>query len=260
MVPDRGLRRPTDERYVANDCFCAPSPGADGGREAGREEDTQMAKGVVGSIQRLMHFFLPKEEEFFEIFAEMGDRAKDAALLMHQMFENYPEIGNVVEEIAVLEHEVDHIRHDCVRRLNETFVTPVMFDRQDIFDLADILDDVVDFCRAAVDRTALYKAERVPANILKMTATLVEATALLAEACNRLEGIRGEAQAYVEKINNLENQADAMLKQGLADLFQEEKNAIEILKWKEIYDYVEEAIDHCEDTINLIEASLVKNS
>jgi uncharacterized protein Yka (UPF0111/DUF47 family) len=219
-----------------------------------------MKSGAAGAIQRVMHFFLPKEEEFFPIFDQMARHAHEGALLLHEMFGRYPDMGDAVAKIADIEHAVDVLRHDCVRRLNDTFVTPIMFDRQDIFDLADILDDVVDFTRAAVDRTFFYRVERVPEAMLRMTAILVQATASLAEACGQLEHLRGAGTEFVHTVNDLENQADSILKEGLAELFRNETNVVEIIKWKEIYDYVEQAVDHCEDTVNLIEAALVKNS
>lgn len=207
-----------------------------------------------------MHFFLPREEEFFPIFDEMARRAHEGAVLLRDMFQRYPDMQDAVAKIAEIEHAVDVLRHDCVRRLNDTFVTPIMFDRQDIFDLADILDDVVDFTRAAVDRTFLYRVDKVPEGISQMTEILVQATASLSEACGRLDQLRTAGTEFVHTVNDLENQADAILKRGLADLFQNEPNVVEIIKWKEIYDYVEQAVDHCEDTVNLIEAALVKNS
>jgi predicted phosphate transport protein (TIGR00153 family) len=219
-----------------------------------------MAKGVAGSIQRVMHFFLPREEEFFGLFAQMSEQAYQAALLLQKMFQDYPEVGDVVAGIAELEHGVDTLRHDCTRRLNETFVTPIMFDRQDILDLADTLDDVVDFTRAAVDRTTLYRVQTVPEGIHQLCRVLVECTRVLAEACQRLGELRPTEGDFVQRVNELENQGDQILKQGLADLFHNETNPVEVIKWKEIYDYVEEAIDHCEDTVSVIEAALVKNS
>jgi uncharacterized protein Yka (UPF0111/DUF47 family) len=219
-----------------------------------------MKSGAAGAIQRVMHFFLPKEEEFFPLFDQMASHAHEGAVLLHETFQRYPDMGDAVAKIADIEHAVDVLRHDCVRRLNDTFVTPIMFDRQDIFDLADILDDVVDFTRAAVDRTWLYRVASVPEAILKMTAILVEATASIEEACGKLDELRTAGTEFVQTVNDLENQADAILKAGLAELFRDEPNVVEIIKWKEIYDYVEQAVDHCEDTVNLIEAALVKNS
>lgn len=219
-----------------------------------------MPQGVVARIQRAMHFFLPREQEFFGIFVGMAQRAHEAALLLQQLFRQHPDLGDLVSRIDALEEEVDTLRHDCVQRLHDTFVTPIMFDRQDIFDLADMLDDVMDFVKAAADRTRLYEVKQVPGAMLKLTDILVEATGQLRDACQCLDSLRPQECGFVHRVNDLENQADYVLKQALADLFQREPDPVEIIKWKEIYDYVEEAIDHCEDTANLIEGALVKNA
>jgi uncharacterized protein len=219
-----------------------------------------MARGVAGSIQRIMQSFLPREEDFFTLFAEMAAKAHQAAGLLTRLFAAYPDCQELVSAIDALEDDVDDLRHDCVRRLHETFVTPIMFDRQDIFDLADILDDVVDFTKAAADRTLLYQVTGIPPAVHELARCLEEATALLADACGRLEDLRADAAEFVQRVNAIENHADNTLKQGLAELFRSETNAVEVIKWKEIYDYLEEAIDHCEDTVNLIESALVRNS
>lgn len=207
-----------------------------------------------------MHLFLPKEEEFFHLFAEMSARAYDGALVLQRLFAGDPDHQGLRDSITRLENEVDDLRHECTRRLNQTFVTPIMFDRQDIIDVADELDNVVDYTRAAVDRTVLYSVKTIPPAVVELAGVLVEATAALREGTKLLPRQRDASMAFVEEVNTLENQADAILKQGLAALFHEEKDPIEVIKWKEILDYVEEAIDHTEDTVNSIEAALVKNS
>jgi len=219
-----------------------------------------MAHGVAGSIQRLMHFFLPREEEFFNLFLEMSRRSHEAALLLQRLYtgaDNPDELRAVMHR---LEHEVDELRHECTRRLNRTFVTPIMFDRQDIITVADELDNVVDFTRAALDRTVLYRVRSIPQAVVDLVAILVEATRQVSEGVALLPKLRDSNVGFVEEVNTLENKADAVLKQGLADLFAQEKDPVEIIKWKEILDYVEEAIDHTEDLVNCIEAALVKNS
>ncbi|NLH99480.1 MAG: DUF47 family protein [Chthonomonadales bacterium] len=219
-----------------------------------------MAQGVAGRLQRLMHAFLPKEEEFFRLFAAMGDRAHEGALLLQALFDGNPDQTGLRDGIGKLENEVDDLRHDCTRRLNQTFVTPIMFDRQDIIDVGDELDNVVDFTRAAIDRTVLYRVARVPEAARALARILAECTHELAAGLHMLEKLRDSRAPFIERVNTLENEGDRILKQGLADLFDNERDPIEIIKWKEIFDYVEEAIDHTEDAVNTIEAALVKNS
>lgn len=219
-----------------------------------------MPGGVAAGLQRIMHVMLPKEEEFFRIFVEMGDRAHRGSLLMQRLFDGATDTDALRDEVAKIENEVDDLRHECTRRLNRTFVTPIMFDRQDIIDVGDELDNIVDFTRAAVDRTILYRVRTIPEAVRQLSAVLVEATAALAEGLRHLGEQRDSNAAFIEHVNTLENTGDGILKQGLADLFHNEKDPIEVIKWKEILDYVEEAIDHTEDAANSIEAALVKNS
>lgn len=219
-----------------------------------------MSRGAAGSIQRVMHFFLPREEEFFPLFAQMADQAHEGALVLQRAFGEYPEGADAVQAIADLEHAVDKLRHDCVQRLHDTFVTPILMDRQDIFDLGDMLDDIVDNTKAAVDRVYLYSVKVIPEPIRKLADLFVQATAQLRDICANLDRIRPGEADFVKRINEIENEADHVLKQALAALFRDESDTVEIIKWKEIYDYVEEAIDHCEDTASLIEGAMVKNS
>ena len=111
-----------------------------------------MGRGVAGGIQKLMHFFLPKEEDFFELFEQMSIKAHEGSGLLKQVMDGSVPADSMVEPVAVVEEDVDELRHNCVKRLNDTFVTPIMFDRQDILELAHALDEVVDQTRAAVDR------------------------------------------------------------------------------------------------------------
>jgi len=219
-----------------------------------------MPRGAAGALQRFMHFFLPKEEEFFGLFAEMADKAHDGALLLQKMVGEYPEgAEEAMAAIDAVEDEVDSLRHECIQRLHDTFVTPILFDRQDIFDLGDMLDDIVDFTKAAADRMVFYKVKAVPEAIIGLAGVFVECTTELKEACACLDKLKPDECTFVHRVNDWENQADHLLKQGLADLFERESDPVEVIKWKEIYDYIEEAIDHCEDTANLIQGALVKN-
>jgi len=219
-----------------------------------------MGQGVAGAFQRIMQFLLPREEEFFPLFLEMAAKAHDGAILFRQAIAEYPRSEERMDQIDALESEVDKIRHECVRRLRDTFVTPIIFDRQDIFDLGDMLDDIVDFTKAAADRMVFYSVKTIPEPMFKLADIFVSCAELLSDGCSKLGEMKATDCAFVAQVNDLENQADLILKQALASLFNDQPDPVEIIKWKEIYDYVEEAIDRCEDTANLIQAALVKNS
>lgn len=219
-----------------------------------------MSRGLAGSLQRLMHFFLPKEEDFFEIFAAMSRDASEAARILQRLYAGELVAAEAVEAVATVEHRVDDLRHDCVRRLNDTFVTPIMFDRQDLLDLGSRLDDVVDFIRAAVDRTSLYRVKEVQPTAVELAGLLVQCTAVMEDLCGQLASLRHSNHTAIEQVNTLENLADGVLKRGLAELFNGGEDPLEVMKWHEIYGYIEEAIDHCEDTVAVVEGALVKNS
>jgi uncharacterized protein Yka (UPF0111/DUF47 family) len=219
-----------------------------------------MGRGLAGGLQRLMHFFLPKEEDFFELFVAMSRQAHEGAKLLRQVFRGEVPAAEMVEPIGELEEDVDRLRHDCVQRLNATFVTPIIFDRQDILDLSHELDNVVDETRAAIDRMALYRPVAIPAAAAEMADLLVAATEGVHAVCLQLAKLRTSDTPHIVAVNEIENRGDRVLKQALADLFHSDSQPIEVIKWKEIYDYLEEALDCCEDVVHTIEAALVKNS
>ena len=218
-----------------------------------------MPRGIGGSIQRVMHFFMPKEEEFFGLFAQMSNEAHKAALLLQTMLQEYPGGEVTPAQIEEVEHGADKLRRECIHRLNETFVTPILFDRTDILQLTDTLDDVVDYTKAVSDRMNLYEVASVPPAAHKLAELLVAATDALREVCGRLEQVKPGEIDFVHRVNALENQGDDVLRQGLADLFHSDVGPIEVLKWKEIYEILEKATDRCEDVANIIEGVVLEH-
>lgn len=208
----------------------------------------------------MLHALVPREEEFFQLFERMSANMVAGVEILHELIHDFRDLPEKAAAIEEIEHEGDNLTHDVIRRLNSTFVTPVLFDRQDILALADRLDDVVDFTKAVIDRMHLYKVKTIKSHARELVDILLECVRNLHETISRLPKLSPANNSYVEIINRLENDGDRVLKDGLAALFDENCDPVEILKWKELYDYIEEAIDRCEDTVNVIEGSVVKNS
>ncbi len=216
--------------------------------------------GILHRIQRVMRAFLPEEQDFFALFASAADKAVEAAECLNKLMDDYRRLALAVEQIDDIEHEADEIVHETVRKLNTTFVTPILFDREDIYRLAECLDDIPDMIKGTIDRFSSFRIAGPDEHTREMSQLLLEATKLLKENIYELPRMQAGDTHYCRQINTVENQGDAALKQALADLFDHEPDAREIIKWKEIYEFIEEALDRCEDAANLIEAVITKNA
>jgi len=216
--------------------------------------------GVLHRIQRVMRAFLPEEQDFFVLFASAADKAVEAAECLDKLMDDYGRLALAVEQIDDIEGEADEIVHETVQKLNTTFVTPILFDREDIYRLAECLDDIPDMIKGTIDRFNSFRITGPDEHTREMSHLLLEATKLLKENIYGLPRIRPGDIHYCRQINTLENQGDAALKKALADLFDHEPDAREIIKRKEVYEFIEEAMDRCEDAANLIEAVITKNA
>jgi predicted phosphate transport protein (TIGR00153 family) len=200
---------------------------------------------------------LPKEEKFFALFEQQAQCIAEAAkLLSASILAGGLQLGVCAAQIREVEHKGDEITHEIMTRLNQTFLTPI--DPEDIHRLASGLDDVLDMIDAAVGRLTLFKLATLPPAVTTL--------AQIIEACSRaiVKAITGLARGdqvgeHLIEINQLENEADRVNRQALAELFEAEKNAIELIKLKEIYEILEDATDLCEDVANVIESVVVKN-
>jgi predicted phosphate transport protein (TIGR00153 family) len=200
---------------------------------------------------------LPKEQKFFVLFEQQAQCIAEAAkLLSASIYSGVAQLGATAAQIRDVEHKGDEITHEIMTRLNQTFLTPI--DPEDIHRLASRLDDVLDMIDAVVGRLLLFKLTALPPAV----STLAE----IIESCSRAIVKAVTAMAHDEplmehliEINQLENEADRVNRQGLAQLFDTEKNAIELIKLKEIYEMMEDATDLCEDVANVLESVAVKN-
>jgi predicted phosphate transport protein (TIGR00153 family) len=207
-------------------------------------------------MSRLSAIFAPKEREFFNLFEEAGNNCVLAASLLERMLDEWPDHGELLRDVVVCEQEGDRITHDIIQRLNQTFVTP--FDREDIIALASGLDDIVDFIEEVADFLTLYRIEAPMEQAQKMARVLHEATRAIAAAIPRLR-TQKDIHHYTVEVNRLENDGDRMLREALASLFERGIDPMMVIRWKDIYERLEDAIDSTETAVNIIEGIIIKN-
>jgi predicted phosphate transport protein (TIGR00153 family) len=207
-------------------------------------------------MSRLSAIFAPKEREFFDLFEEAGNNCVRAADLLERMLDQWPEHGELGRDAVVCEQEGDRITHDIIQRLNQTFVTP--FDREDILALASGLDDIVDFVEEVADFLSLYRIEAPLAQAQEMARVLHQATRAVAEAIPRLRTLKDVHEQTVE-VNRLENEGDRMLRAALASLFETGIDPMMVIRWKDIFERLEDAIDATETAVNILEGIVIKN-
>lgn len=199
---------------------------------------------------------IPKEEKFFADFITLADRIVSGATLLERMLASDPPAWDTALQIKQVESECDALTHDIIRRLNSTFVTPI--DREDIHALAKSLDDVMDAIDAAAAVTRRYRMAQLRYGARELASLTWQSAMQVKVAVEALERKVGVHQLAVE-VNRLENAADDVHDEALRRLFDEEKDAITIIKWKEVLDLLEEATDRCEDCANVLEGVVVKH-
>ncbi len=199
---------------------------------------------------------IPREEKFFDDFQALADQIRSGAQLLEEMLAPNPPLWDKADEIKEVEHKCDFLTHEIIQRLNRTFVTPL--DREDIHALARSLDDVMDAIDASAAVIRLYRLESVRFGARELAQTITESTKQLRQALVALEQHKGLMTHAVE-INRLENEADRMHQQAVSRLFDEEKDPILVIKWKETLDFLEGATDRCEDAANVLEGVMVKH-
>jgi predicted phosphate transport protein (TIGR00153 family) len=208
-------------------------------------------------MPRIAQVFAPRDRIYFELFEEAGRNIFQAADLLEQMLSNFPDSKALADEILLCEHEGDRITHDIVDRLNHTFVTPI--DREDILALASALDDIVDFTEEVADYLGLYKIEAPMDQAIKLARVLKAATRQIAEAMPRLRGFR-DISHYTVEINRLENEGDRITREAVASLFDGNIDPMVVIRWKDLFERLEEAIDAAERVANILEGIVIKNS
>jgi predicted phosphate transport protein (TIGR00153 family) len=198
---------------------------------------------------------LSKDHDFFVLFEEAGTNMTRAAGLLEQLLAGWPDENDLVREIVICEHKGDRITHDLIHRLNTSSHTPL--DRSDIYELARALDDVVDYIEEAADALGLYQIEAPMEQAQRLAGVLSQSAGNIEQALARLDGMRDLNQSLVE-INRLENEGDRIAREALASLFAGGIDPTVIIRWKDIFEKLEQGIDACERVSHIIEGMVVK--
>jgi hypothetical protein len=201
--------------------------------------------------------FIPREKAFFEQFKRAAENMIWGAELFQGMVGNFSDPKSSHRAIVDAEHRGDDITHEIINALNSTFVTPL--DREDIHALASGIDDVMDYVEAAADMLVLHNVEQPTEAVQNQAAVLVRACEAIGQAIKRL-GTFKELEPFWEQVHAIEKEGDRIFRQTVAELFNGQYKAMDVLKWKEIYDQVEAAIDQCEKIADTLEAIVLKNA
>jgi len=205
-----------------------------------------------------MFRLIPKNENYFDLFNQMANRIYDGALLLSKLFDDFERKADHAKRIKTLEHECDEFTHNIVRKLNQTFITPI--DREDVYLLSSRLDDVMDIIDDVANRTVMYRVEHSTEAARRLSSVLTQAVAQVGKAVSML-GSKESIMDYCIEIHRLENEGDSLYHEAIGRLFHEERDALTVLKWKELYETsLEKGIDKCEDIANILEAVVLKNA
>jgi predicted phosphate transport protein (TIGR00153 family) len=200
---------------------------------------------------------IPREKKFFRMFSEVCDNLTAGARMLHDVLKNPNGQAERINQLQEIEHRGDTMTHDIIRMLNQTFITP--FDREDIHRLTSSLDDVLDFVNAAAVRMTLYRISSPP----PAAADLARIIVTQAEELSKAVALLGDNQHLLEhcvEVNRLENEADRISRKAIAELFESEKDPIQLIKLKELYEVLETATDKAEDAANVLEAVALKSA
>ena len=203
--------------------------------------------------------FLPRETSFFDFFEQHAALTIEGTKEFLSLVTTGANIATKCRRISDIEHETDTITHRCVEALHKTFITPI--DRDSIHRLITRMDDVMDFVEAAAERIELYELSIMTSDVRDLADVLHRAACQVEAAMRGLRSLNNP-QATLKlciDINRLENEADAILRRSVARLFKEEKDPINVIKWKEIYESLENATDRCEDVANIIEGVILEH-
>jgi uncharacterized protein len=204
--------------------------------------------------------FLPREGRFFVLFEESAKNAAEVARQFKDLMDNWENVPEKVNNIIALEHKSDTVAHEIIALVHRTFVTP--FDREDIALLAHSMDDIVDFIEATADTLLIYKIQCPTARAKELADIIFETTLEVERAISELRQKLNlkNILAHCVEINRLENKADTVYRAALAELFNDSRDIPYIIKWREIYEYMETATDRCEDVANVLEGVALKYS
>ncbi len=198
----------------------------------------------------------PQKRQFFDLFIQASANAQAIARVLVDLLDDWPESRERLRDIRELEHEGDRLTHEVINLLNRTFVTP--FDRDDMYRLASVIDDVCDHIDEAADNIDAYEVRDVPEKARQQAEVIHRAASRLHEAVERLEGFK-DSSRQLAALRELEDEGDRLSREAIADLFRSGADPLTIIRWKDIHEQLEEAVDACENAADVLEAILVKN-
>jgi hypothetical protein len=205
-----------------------------------------------------MFGLIPKDEKFFVMFKEMTVTIIEGAQLLKDMMDRFENPALSQKMIKDVEHKADQLTHDIIKKLNKSFVTPL--DREDIYALSAALDDILDLIDASAQRIVMYNVENTTPEAKELAFLILKSCQTIDKAVALLGGKHEPIAEYCVEVNALENEADRVCREAISRLFDEEKDPIQLIKWKEIYETLERATDKCEDAANILESVVVKNA
>jgi uncharacterized protein len=200
---------------------------------------------------------LPHDQTFFDLFVDAGKNSVHAAQLLDKLMGEWPDAGDLHEQIVDAEHRGDKVTHEIIKRLNTTFVTPI--DREDIYGLATQLDDIVDYTEEAADFLALYQVEAPMEQATALTKVLVGACEHLSAGLEELPSFKDLDRHWIE-VHRLENDGDRIFRNALASLFTNAIDPMVVIRWKDIFEVLEEAIDATEKAAQILEGIVIKQN
>jgi hypothetical protein len=198
----------------------------------------------------------PQKREFFDLFTQASANSREISRLFVELLEGWPESRDTLLSIREAEHEGDRLTHEVISLLNRTFVTPL--DRDDMYRLATVIDDICDHVDEAADNIDAYEVRDVPRRAIEQAQVVYRAAAHLHEAVELLDGF-GDSRRQLSAVRELENEGDRLSREAVADLFRSGQDPLTIIRWKDIHEQIEEAVDACENAADVLEAILVKN-
>lgn len=204
-----------------------------------------------------MFNLIPREVAFFDLFHKAAHNMIEGSRLLKEMMEHFDDPVDQACRIKDVEHIGDVITHDIVRKLNQTFITPI--DREDIHGLASAMDDILDLIEAVADRFVVFKVAKPTETAVKLANVLHQASMAVGAAVDRLGQSHADINECCVEVNSLENEADRITRDAISNLFEHEKDPIAVIKWKEIYENFEEGTDRCEDVANILERIALKH-
>jgi uncharacterized protein Yka (UPF0111/DUF47 family) len=219
-----------------------------------------MASAILRGLQKVLRVFVPQEEDFFIRFQKQSAQTLLAAQCLDGLMKDYSRLDSAIDQIHQIEHDADDIAHGIIDHLNDTFVTPILLDREDIYRLTERIDDITDQIKGGIDRFRIFRVVEPTDFVREQARLLLECAQTLHDVTHHFDGLQNGKLAECERINTLENEGDNVLRNALGTLFTPGGDPLDVIRWKEIYEYIEEALDSCEAAANLIVSVVVKNA